>query len=91
MPLIQTILQSHRKQDSMVFSERRTEQQNKIENRYKPTYIWATDFWQKRQEYVIEKRKSFQQMVLKKTEQPYAKEQNYTTILYHMQQLAQMD
>lgn len=71
MPLIQTILQSHRKQDSMILSGRCTEQQNEIESTDINLPIYVKIIFDKRQENVIEKRNILQQMALKR---------NWTTI-----------
>ena len=59
---LQTILQSYSNQDSMVLAQkqkyRSMEQDRKP--RVKPTHIWSTYLWQRRQEYSMEKRQSLQ-------------------------------
>ena len=66
---LQTILQSHSHQDSMVLAKRqkyRSMEQNR-KPRDKFMHLWASYLWQTRQEYTIEdKRLSLQQVVLEK-------------------------
>ena len=61
-PWLQTILQSYRNQGSMVQAQkekyRSMEQDRKP--RVKPMNTWSPYFWQKKQEYTVEKREPFQ-------------------------------
>ena len=61
-PWLQTILQSYSNQDNMVLAQklkhRSTEQDRKP--RDKPTHLWSTNLWQRRQRYTMEKRQSLQ-------------------------------
>ena len=57
---LQTILQSHSYQDSMVLAQRekyRSMEQNR-KPRDKSMHLWTTYLWQRRQEYTMEKRQS---------------------------------
>ena len=57
---IQTILQSYSHQDSMVLAQRqkyRSMEQNR-KPRDKSMHLWTPYFWQRRQEYAMEKRQS---------------------------------
>ena len=57
---LQTILQSYSHQDSMVLAQRqkyRSMEQN-IKPRDKSTHLWTPYFWQRRQEYTMERRQS---------------------------------
>ena len=59
---LQTILQSYSNQDNMVLARkqkyRSMEQDRKP--RDKPTHLWSTYLWQRRQGYIMEKRQSLQ-------------------------------
>ena len=59
---LQTILQSYSKQDNMALAQkqkhRSMEQDRKA--RDKPTHLWSTNVWQRRQRYTMEKRQSLQ-------------------------------
>ena len=61
-PWLQTILQSYCHQDNMVLAQkpkyRSMEQDRKP--RDKPTHLWSTHLWQRRQGYTMEKRQSLQ-------------------------------
>ena len=61
-PWLQTILQSYSNQDNMVLAQkqkyRSMEQDRKP--RDKPTHLWSTNVWQRRQGYTVEKRQSLQ-------------------------------
>ena len=61
-PWLQTMLQSYSNQDNMVLAQkqkyRSMEQDRKP--RDKPTHIWSTNLWQRRQGYTMEKRQSLQ-------------------------------
>ena len=61
-PWLQTILQSYINQDSMVLAQkqkyRSMEQDRKPIS--KPTHIWSTNLWQRRQGYTMEKRQPLQ-------------------------------
>ena len=56
-PCLQTILQIYSNQDSMVLAQkqkyRSMEQDRKPID--KPTHLWSTNLWQRRQEYTMEK------------------------------------
>ena len=57
---LQTILQSHSHQDSIVLTQRqkyRSMEQN-IKPRDKSTHLWTPYLWQRRQEFTMEKRQS---------------------------------
>ena len=57
---LQTLLQSHSHQDSMVLTQRqkyRSVEQNR-KPRDKSTHLWTPYLWQRRQEYTMEKRQS---------------------------------
>ena len=62
IPWLQTILQSHSNKDNMVLAQkqkhRSMEQDRKP--RDKPTHLWSTNLWQRRQGYTMEKRQSLQ-------------------------------
>ena len=65
---LQALLQSHCHQDSMVMAQRqkyRSMEQNR-KPRDKSTHLWTPYLWQRRQEYTVEKRQSFKQVVLGK-------------------------
>ena len=65
---LQTILQSHSHQDSMVLAQRqkyRSVEQNR-KPRDKSMNLWTPYLWQRRQEYAMEKRQPLQQVVLGK-------------------------
>ena len=56
-PWLQTILQSHKNQDNMVLAQKqkyRSLEQDRTP-RDKPTHIWSTNLWQRRQGYTMEK------------------------------------
>ena len=59
---LHTILQSYSNQDNMVLAQkqkhRSMEQDRKP--RDKPTYLWSTNLWKRRQGYTMEKRQSLQ-------------------------------
>ena len=61
-PWLQSILQSYSNQDNMVLAQkqkhRSMEQDRKP--RDKPTHLWSTNLWQRRQGYTMEKRQSLQ-------------------------------
>ena len=61
-PWLQTILQSYSNQDTTVLAQkqkyRSMEQDRKP--RDKPTHLWSTNLWQRRQGYTMEKRQSLQ-------------------------------
>ena len=61
-PWLQTILQSYSNQDNMILAQkqkyRSMEQDRKP--RGKPTHLWSTNLWQRRQRYKMEKRQSLQ-------------------------------
>ena len=61
-PWLQTILQRYSNQDNMVLAQkqkhRSMEQDRKP--RDKPTHLWSTNLWQRRQGYTMEKRQSLQ-------------------------------
>ena len=61
-PWLQTILQSYSNQDNMVLAQkqkhRSMEQDRKP--RDKPTHLWSTNVWKRRQGYTMEKRQSLQ-------------------------------
>ena len=61
-PWLQIILKSHSNQDNTVLAQkqkhRSMEQHRKP--RDKPMHIWSTNLWQRRQDYPMEKRQSFQ-------------------------------
>ena len=57
---LQSLLQSHSHQDSMVLAQRqkyRSMEQNR-KPRDKSTHLWTPYLWQRRQEYIMEKRRS---------------------------------
>ena len=61
-PWLQTILQSYSNQDNMVLTQKqkcRSMEQNR-KPRDKPTHLWSTNLWQRRQGYTLEKRQSLQ-------------------------------
>ena len=61
-PWLQTILQSYNNQDTMVLVQKqkyRSMEQDK-KPRDKPTHLWSTNLWQRRQGYTMEKRQSLQ-------------------------------
>ena len=62
IPWLQTILQSYCNQDNMVLAQkqkhRSMEQDRKP--RDKPTHLWSTNLWQRRQGYTMEKSQSLQ-------------------------------
>ena len=58
---LQALLQSHSHQDSMVLAQRqnyRSMEQN-TKPRDKSTHLWAPYLWQRKQEYTMENRQSF--------------------------------
>ena len=61
-PWLQNILQSYSNQDNIVLAQkqkyRSVEQDRKP--RDKPTHLWSTNLWQRRQGYTMEKRQSLQ-------------------------------
>ena len=61
-PWLQTILQSYSNQDNMVLARkqkyRSVKQYRKPRN--KPTRLWSTNLWQRRQGYTMKKRQSLQ-------------------------------
>ena len=59
---IQTILQSYSNQDSMVLAQKQKYRSMEWDRnpRDKPTHIWSTNLWQRRQRYTMEKRQSLQ-------------------------------
>ena len=61
-PWLQTILQSYSHQDNTVLAQkqkhRSMEQDRKP--RDKPTHLWSTNLWHRRQRYTMEKRQSLQ-------------------------------
>ena len=61
-PWLQTILQSCSNEDNMVLAQKQKyrlmEQDRKP--RGKPTHLWSTNLWQRRQGYTMEKRQSLQ-------------------------------
>ena len=63
---LQTILQSYCHQDSMALAQSR--KYRSVEQNRKPSdksmYLWTPYLWQRRQEYIMEKRQSLQQVVL---------------------------
>ena len=65
---LQTILQNYSHQANMVLAQKQKhksmEQDRKPTD--KPTHLWVPFFWQRRQEYTIEKRQPLQQVVLGK-------------------------
>ena len=67
-PWLQTILQSYSNQNSMTLVQKQTHrwmEQNR-EPRNKPTHLWLINIWLRRQEYIMEKRQSLQQVILGK-------------------------
>ena len=67
-PWLQTTLQSYSHQNNMVLAlkqkYRPMKQHRKSKN--KPTHLWETYLWQRKQEYTMKKRQSLQKMVLVK-------------------------
>ena len=67
-PWLQTILQSYSNQENMILAQkqkyRSMEQDRKP--RDKPTHLWSTNLWQRRQVYAMEERQSLQQVMLGK-------------------------
>ena len=65
---LQTILQSHSHQESMVLAEKQKYRPMEWDRkpRDKPTHLWATCLWQRQQECTMEKRQSLQWTVLGK-------------------------
>ena len=61
-PWLQTILQSYSNQNNMVLAEKRknTSMEQDRKPRGKPTYLWSTNLWQRRQGYTMVKRQSLQ-------------------------------
>ena len=57
-PWLQSILQSYSNQDSMVLAQKQKYRSMKQDRkpRDKPTHIWSTNLWQRRQEYTMPKR-----------------------------------
>ena len=67
-PRLQNMIQSYSNQNNMVLAQKQTHrsmEQNR-QSRNKPTHLWSINLWQRRQENVMEKRQSRQQMVLRK-------------------------
>ena len=65
-PRPQAILQSHSHQHSAVLTPKQIDrpmEQNR-ESRNKPWHLWSINIWQRRQEYKMGKRQSFQQVLL---------------------------
>ena len=57
-PWLQTVLQSYSNQDSLVLAQKqkyRSMEQDR-QPRDKPTHLWSTNLWQRRQGYTMEKR-----------------------------------
>ena len=77
-PWLQTILQSYSNQDNMVLAQKQKyrpmEQDRKP--RDKPTHLWSTNLWQRRQGYTMEKRKVSSISGAGKTGQLHVKEWN---------------
>ena len=75
---LQTILQSYSNQDNMVLAQKQKyrpmEQDRKP--RDKPTHLWSTNLWQRRQGYTMEKRKVSSISGAGKTGQLHVKEWN---------------
>ena len=67
-PWLQTVLQNYSHQDSMVLAQKQKYRSmgQDWKPKDKPTYLWSPNLWQRRQEYSVEKRQSFQQVVLGK-------------------------
>ena len=65
---LQTVLQSFSNQDSIVLAQK--QKYRSIEQdtnpRDKPTHLWSTNLWQRKQGYTMEKRQSLQEVVLGK-------------------------
>ena len=61
-PWLQTILQSYSNQDSMVLAQKQkyTSMEQDRKPRDKPTHLWSTNLWQRRQGNTMEKRQSLQ-------------------------------
>ena len=59
-PWLQTILQSYSNQDNMVLAQKQKHRSMKqdTKSRGKPTHLWSTNLWQRRQGYTMEKRQS---------------------------------
>ena len=61
-PWLQTILQKYSNKDNMVLAQkqkRRSMEQDR-KPRGKPTHLWSTNLWRRRQRYTMEKRQSIQ-------------------------------
>ena len=61
-PWLQTILQSYSNQDNMVLAQKQKHRSMEQDRnpRGKPTHIWSTNLWQRKQGYTMEKRQSLQ-------------------------------
>ena len=61
-PWLQTILQSYSNQDNMVLAQKQKHRsmEQDTKPRDKPTHLWSTSLWQRRQRYTMEKRQSLQ-------------------------------
>ena len=59
---LQTILQSYSHQDSVVLAQKQTYRSMAQDRkpRGKPTHIWSSNLWQRKQEYTTTERQSFQ-------------------------------
>ena len=82
---LQALLQSFHHQDSMILAQKQTHrsmEQNR-EPRNRPSTLWSTNLQQSRKECPTEKRQSFQQMVLGKSDSHMQKNETgpfpYTT------------
>ena len=61
-PWLQTILQSYSDQDNMVLAQKQKQRSMEQDRkpRDKPTHLWSTNLWQRRQGCTMEKRQSLQ-------------------------------
>ena len=59
LPGPQTLPQSYSNQNSMVLAQKHRSMEQNTEPTYKPMQFWSLNLWQRRQEYIMEKRQSF--------------------------------